>query len=237
MKCLDQQGLKYLWNLIEDKFAESTEVQMAIDEILGRISNVDNTADKDKEVKSAEKLSNTSEIGSATKPVYFNSSGVPVAGTYTLGSACAKGVSTSVTSGDTNLVTGDAVSSAISTATNYEEGTWNKGVELYSDRSTTVRLTNADTRYKKIGNLVYIWGLCYPETAVPCYAIGGLPFASTVNAMTQKRSIMIWKYENAETVGTNAYVGTSGISVIYNNNYSVSDKSTEWYIEGWYFIK
>ena len=97
MKCLDQQGLKYLWSLIKDKFAESTEVQMAIDEILGRISNVDNTADKDKEVKSAEKLSNTSAIGSTTKPVYFNANGVPVAGTYNLGAACAKGVDTSMT--------------------------------------------------------------------------------------------------------------------------------------------
>lgn len=39
---------------------------------------------------SAAKLSNTAAIGSATKPVYFNASGVPVAGTYTLGEACSK---------------------------------------------------------------------------------------------------------------------------------------------------
>lgn len=43
---------------------------------------------------SAAKLSNTAAIGSATKPVYFNENGVPVAGTYTLGAACERGVKT-----------------------------------------------------------------------------------------------------------------------------------------------
>ena len=38
----------------------------------------------------ASRLSNTSAIGSATQPVYFNANGVPVAGTYTLASACSK---------------------------------------------------------------------------------------------------------------------------------------------------
>lgn len=58
----------------------------------------------------ATKLSNTSAIGSTTKPVYFNASGVPVAGTYTLAAACAKGVTDSTSAGafsstGTNLVT------------------------------------------------------------------------------------------------------------------------------------
>lgn len=38
----------------------------------------------------ASRLSNTSAIGSATRPVYFNANGVPVAGDYTLGNACTK---------------------------------------------------------------------------------------------------------------------------------------------------
>lgn len=37
--------------------------------------------------EAAKKLSNTSEIGSATNPVYFNASGVPVKTTYTLGAS------------------------------------------------------------------------------------------------------------------------------------------------------
>lgn len=61
----------------------------------------------------ASRLSNTSAIGSATKPVYFNADGVPVAGTYTLGAACAKSVSTTVTSGSSNLVTSGAVYTAL----------------------------------------------------------------------------------------------------------------------------
>ena len=50
------------------------------------LGNVDNTPDADKVVKSAasaDKLSVVSK-GSATKPVYFNASGVPVACTYSL---------------------------------------------------------------------------------------------------------------------------------------------------------
>ena len=49
------------------------------------LGNVDNTADKDKNVSSATKLSNTAAIGSATQPVYFSKDGVPVAITYSLG--------------------------------------------------------------------------------------------------------------------------------------------------------
>lgn len=57
----------------------------------------------------ASKLSNTSAIGSDTKPVYFNSGGVPAEGKYTLGDACAKGVADSTAASaigtGTNLVT------------------------------------------------------------------------------------------------------------------------------------
>lgn len=53
------------------------------------LGNCDNTADKDKNVATATKL--TTNAGSTTKPVYF-SDGKPVAGTYTLGDACSKTV-------------------------------------------------------------------------------------------------------------------------------------------------
>lgn len=61
---------------------------------------------------SASKLSNTSAIGSTTKPVYFTEDGVPVAISYELGNACAKSYTTSVTSGSTALVTSGAVYSS-----------------------------------------------------------------------------------------------------------------------------
>ena len=110
---------------------------------------------KNSTVACAKKLSNTSAIGSATKPVYFNSSGVPVAGTYTLGAACEKGVSTSVTSGDMNLVTGDAVFSAIFTATNYEEGTWTPANDYGGSIDTSV-YEFTDATYTRIGNIVIL---------------------------------------------------------------------------------
>ena len=48
------------------------------------LGNVNNTADSEKTVKAANALTVVSK-GSATKPVYFNASGVPVACTYSLG--------------------------------------------------------------------------------------------------------------------------------------------------------
>ena len=48
----------------------------------------------------AKRLSNTEDIGSATQPVYFNANGVPVAGTYTLAAACARGVKSLTSTGD-----------------------------------------------------------------------------------------------------------------------------------------
>ena len=136
-------------------------------------------------VECARKLSNTSAIGSAIKPVYFNSSGVPVAGTYTLGAACAKGVSTSVTSGDTNLVTGDAVSSAIYNATNYEEGEWEP--RLYVARLSEPEETGPWEEvsahgkkgyYRKAGDIVVLSAYLYCKISDKSYMeIRGLPFS------------------------------------------------------------
>lgn len=49
--------------------------------------------------------------GSSTQPIYVSAAGTVTA--CSLGAAATKGVSTSVTSGDSNLVTGDAVFQAI----------------------------------------------------------------------------------------------------------------------------
>ena len=56
------------------------------------LGNVDNTADKNKNVNSATVASKLStNAGSATNPIYF-ANGVPVAGTYTLGNASSKNI-------------------------------------------------------------------------------------------------------------------------------------------------
>lgn len=68
----------------------------------------------------ASKLSNTSAIGSATKPVYFSSSGVPVACTYTLGKSIPSnaviftGTDTTPTSGSSNAMTSGGIYTALS---------------------------------------------------------------------------------------------------------------------------
>ena len=66
------------------------------------LGNCDNTADKDKQVATATKL--TTNAGSATKPVYF-SDGKPVAGTYTLGNACSKAVKSATSTTHCNYST------------------------------------------------------------------------------------------------------------------------------------
>lgn len=62
------------------------------------------------QAEKATKLANTTAIGSATKPVYINASGQPVAINYELGEACKKGISDStsasnLSSTDTNVPT------------------------------------------------------------------------------------------------------------------------------------
>lgn len=132
-------------------------------------------------VAKANALSNTSAVGSATRPVYFDKNGKPIAGTYTLGAACAKGVSTSVSAGDTNLVTSDAVSSAIETSTNYEEGTWTPKIKkTYGDSYSASAF--AMGKYKKYGNIVHIRGRVELQTSlssVTSLYIGGIPFDSS----------------------------------------------------------
>lgn len=185
MKCLNQEGVKYLWSRIKATFATSDELLSECGAVASALST-----------QISNHTGNTSNPHNVTKA---------------------------------QIGLGDF---------DYEEGFWS--IKVYTNRNvpvTPANVTNAQALYKKIGKLVYIWGIFSTKTAVPCFSIGGIPFNSPVDAMTQKRSIMIWKYENAETVGTNAYVGTSGISEINNSNYSASDTSYNWYIEGWYFIK
>lgn len=82
---------------------------------------------------SAAKLSNTTAIGSATQPVYFNANGVPVACTYTLG----KSVPSNAVFTDTHWTTGLVVG-ASATATANAAAT-NGNVHLNAMDNTVVR--------------------------------------------------------------------------------------------------
>ena len=58
-------------------------------------------------------MDKATSIGSSTKPIYINSSGVPTACSYSIGAAASKSVDTTVTSGSSNLITSGAVYTAI----------------------------------------------------------------------------------------------------------------------------
>ena len=75
------KNVRYLWKLMG-----TTDISSIGDGTMsGAISVLnENKLGKTANAVSASKLSNTSAIGSATQPVYFNANGVPVAGTYEL---------------------------------------------------------------------------------------------------------------------------------------------------------
>ena len=59
------------------------------------------------------KMDKVTSVGSSSKPIYINSSGVPTACSYSIGTAASYGVTTSVISGSSSLVTSGAVYNAI----------------------------------------------------------------------------------------------------------------------------
>lgn len=119
-------------------------------------------------------VSNTA-VGSAKKPIYF-ADGVPVAGSYTLSDACAKGVATTVASGNANLVTSGAVYSALQNAggVNVELGNWTPQIYGYSGNYLF-----AVGKYCKIGKMVFIRfsvAVIDNPTPVSVGSVDGLPY-------------------------------------------------------------
>lgn len=180
-------------------------------------------------VACAQKLSNTSAIGSATKPVYFNANGVPVAGTYTLGAACAKDVSTSVTSGDSNLVTGGAVSSAISAATNYEEGTFTGN--LYNGSVSSIK--TATGKYRRVGNMVYVYiAILNTSSNVPD-GMSGLPFPH-LGAISPANKSELFYYHCSKKVLLRANQISVGNTILFDSGTVPTGDFIE--VFGWYRI-
>lgn len=147
-----------------------------------------------------------------------------------LGNASYKDVSTSVVSGDSNLVTGDAVSKAIFTATNYEEGTWTPN--FYRDETHGIGTDVVYGVYYKIGKLVYIRGHVELQESSPCYSIKGIPLAIKVDVSVPLKNLLSVSISKS---GSNVLnVGDAGITEIKNIGYDASYNAKDWIIEGWY---
>lgn len=147
-----------------------------------------------------------------------------------LGNASYKDVSTSVVSGDSNLVTGDAVSKAIFTATNYEEGTWTPN--FYRDETHAIGTNVAYGVYYKIGKLVYIRGYIVLQESSPCFSIKGIPLAIRVDVSIPLKNLLSVSISKSDSNVLN--VGDAGITEIKNIGYDASYNAKEWIIEGWY---
>ena len=156
------------------------------------LDNVDNTADANKTVKAANALTVVSK-GSATKPVYFNASGVPVACTYSLNAdvpSGAKFTDTVYTHPDTHaasMITGLAT---VATSGNYND---------LSNKPTIPSSLPANG-----GNAATVGGF-----TVGCNVPADAVFTDTVYTLPNATSSVL----GGVKVGTNISVSSGTISV------------------------
>lgn len=167
--------------------------------------------------------------GNSKKPVYFNANGVPTPSAYTLADACAKGVATSVASGNTNLVTSGAVYSALADKGSYEKGTW----PAEFNNGGTVQKT-ATGEYVKIGDMVYVYvSSGVMTTALTIDRISGLPFPVR-NTSPTNISALFYAKGNTNTSNDMKLASspiTSKTVFIGNASYNTLD------LWGWYKIR
>ncbi len=153
---LDYEGLKYYDNKSKEYINEVLDAAISNTAEKNHTHNYAGSSSAGGAATSALKLSNTTPIGSATQPVYFNASGVPVACTYTLGKSV-----------PSNAVFTDNDYRVTITETNPSGGMWlyptfhtavsgtqqqlgaNDGLSYYSLQGTT---TNAGRTLLAIGN-------------------------------------------------------------------------------------
>lgn len=156
-----------------------------------------------------------------------------------LGDASYKGVSNSVLSGDKNLVTGDAVSKAIFSATNYEEGTWTP-----AQTTSSYYFLSAGGNYMRIGNLVKCQGTFKGVNLASHYTydltLAGLPFPvnnffGDICGYFRKFTGNIYKEEDCiniydenygrvyiDKTGKVSLIGMDGCDLYYNGNTELS---------------
>ena len=203
--------------------------------------------------------SSLTPTGSTSIPVYINNDGLPQAISYTLGNACTRSYTTSVTSGSSSLVTSGAVYSALSNTASYEEGTWTPHFWLTSTKEITDYSARYG-RYKKIGKVVFLDAQIYfpstystnhyDHTTYSCVAITGFPFipdhvlpvpacglivtgykrSNTTTGMTGATYGESYSYNLWETYKLTGYSGMDGISTPFKDFYDTYG------LTGFYFI-
>lgn len=120
--------------------------------------------------------------GSATQPIYINSSGKPTTCSYSIGTAASYGVTTSVTSGSSSLVTSGAVYDAInSMRTSLESATASAYFSRYSlYGSCTINLASGVTSANCTIYWTYSWN-SYSQSinTTMCYGYFGSSYGKT----------------------------------------------------------
>ena len=127
------------------------------------------------------KMDKVTSVGSSSKPIYINSSGVPTACSYSIGTAASYGVTTSVTSGSSSLVTSGAVYTAINESSSvpkiqdFKVTVWNK---MYSLSQNVFTSTITSIVLSKNVNTT-LSGTLYITTNVAKAGINYKPIGST----------------------------------------------------------
>lgn len=169
--------------------------------------------------------------GSATKPVYMNANGVPTACNYTLGAACAKGVATTVASGNNNLVTSGAVYSALANKGAYEEGTW---TPTCAQGTNQVPTEMVEGKYFKIGNWCYIRGTMVLQNKAIINKVGGLPKVQNHSLLHPHMGITIGCIDSNAYNTQRYHMCAAGTQTFEIRAKDTVQSSAEWMIEGWY---
>lgn len=147
-----------------------------------------------------------------------------------LGDASYKDVSTSVTSGDSNLVTGDAVSKAIFTASNYEEGTFTGN--LYISGGTII-ISASTGKYRRVGNMVYVYIAILNKTSDVPVGMSGLPFPHLGNISPNNKSELFY-YHGSKKVLLRANQTVVGNTILFDSGTVPTGDCIE--VFGWYRI-
>ena len=149
------------------------------------------------------KISSIPSAGSSTQPIYINSSGVPTKCNYSLGDACAKAVTTSVTNGSTSLVTSGGVYTAVSA----------KQDKLTFDTSPT----------SGSGNPVTSGGVYSAINAIPQITVDSALSSTSTNPVQNKviNTALSNKMDKVTSIGSSTkpiYINSSGVPTACSYN-------------------
>ena len=182
------------------------------------------------------KMDKVTSVGSSSKPIYINSSGVPTACSYSIGTAASYGVTTSVTSGSSSLVTSGAVYNAINSMRNKI-----KSIQLYATMSSSYnnagRVTINLADGVKSANCTIVWHFDrYTWNGTNSYYSAGLngkgsqyTETKTITASDNTEDYVLQVSSSNTGTGYGGYIGvtvvcgTQVLSAYYANNSTSSN--------------